>query len=89
MSVDVKDAARLNDIVKAREAIASFIAGQTEEEYGRNLLLRSAVERQVEIIGEATRAIFSIIQSGACRNSVGKDQRNAQYSGARLWHDQE
>ena len=57
MSVDIKDAARLNDIIKAGDAIAAFINGQTEEDYNRSLLLRSAVERQVEIVGEAARAL--------------------------------
>jgi len=57
MPVDIKDAARLNDIINAGDAIASFISGRSEQEYDRDLLLRSAVERQVEIVGEATRAI--------------------------------
>src|SRR5437016_617142 len=57
MPIDIKDAARLNDIVKAAAAIAAFIQGRTEDQYDDDLMLRSAVERQVEIIGEATRAI--------------------------------
>lgn len=57
MSVDIQDAARIHDIIQAARAIASFIDGQTEDDYRKSLLLRSAVERQLEIIGEATRKI--------------------------------
>jgi uncharacterized protein with HEPN domain len=63
MSVDIKDASRLNDIVKAAEAVAGFIEGCTEADYNGNLLLRSAVERQVEIIGEATRAVSETLRA--------------------------
>jgi uncharacterized protein with HEPN domain len=57
MPVDIKDAARLNDIVNAAEAISTFTLGRTENDYNHDLLLRSAVERQLEIIGEAARVI--------------------------------
>jgi uncharacterized protein with HEPN domain len=83
MPVDIKDAARLNDIVKAAEAIASFINGQTEADYNANLLLRSAVERQVEIVGEAARALSQTFRAahpeipwkkiGATRNILAHD----------------
>jgi uncharacterized protein with HEPN domain len=44
---------RLLDVVNACEAIAEFIAGKDFSAYEKNRLLRSAVERQFEIIGEA------------------------------------
>ncbi len=43
----------LFDIVRAADAIASFVEGRTLEHYETDLLLRSAVERQFEIVGEA------------------------------------
>ena len=46
---------RLLDALGACEAIASFTQGRAFEEYERSLLLRSAVERQLEIVGEALR----------------------------------
>ncbi|MCE9582020.1 MAG: DUF86 domain-containing protein [Planctomycetes bacterium] len=44
----------LSDIVKACEAVLEFIKGQNFRHYQASLLLRSAVERQLTIIGEAT-----------------------------------
>ena len=39
--------------LNACQAIESFMAGYTFSEYENNLMLRSATERQFEIIGEA------------------------------------
>ena len=48
----------LHDIVTAAAAIASFTAGRSLRDYQNDLMLRSAVERQFEILGEAmTRAL--------------------------------
>jgi uncharacterized protein with HEPN domain len=44
---------RLLDALNACQAIQSFIVDSTFAEYERNLMLRSAVERQFEIIGES------------------------------------
>jgi uncharacterized protein with HEPN domain len=43
----------LHDMLAAADAIGSFIDGRTFEEYASDLMLRSAVERQFEILGEA------------------------------------
>lgn len=44
---------RLLDALEACQAIQAFLAGRAFTDYERNLMLRSAVERQFEIIGEA------------------------------------
>lgn len=44
---------RLFDVVSACEAIAEFVAGKDFAAYEADRLLRSGVERQFEIIGEA------------------------------------
>jgi uncharacterized protein with HEPN domain len=43
----------LYDVKMAVDAIRTFCQGKTREAYSSDLLLRSAVERQYEIIGEA------------------------------------
>jgi uncharacterized protein with HEPN domain len=43
----------LLDALNACRAIQGFVTGRTWEEYEQNLMLRSAVERQFEIVGEA------------------------------------
>ena len=46
---------RLVDGLTACRVIAQFVAGRTFEDYEANLMLRSAVERQFEILGESLR----------------------------------
>ncbi len=41
------------DVRQAADNIAAFVGGKTEEQYSADALLHSAVERQLEIIGEA------------------------------------
>lgn len=45
--------AYLWDAREAIDAIMAFVQGRTREEFLQDLMLRSAVERQFEIIGEA------------------------------------
>jgi uncharacterized protein with HEPN domain len=54
----------------AREAVAhlrSFIEGKTWSDYASDLLLRSAVERQFEIIGEALNNLSKVDPDAATR----------------------
>lgn len=52
-----RDHAWLLDMLTAARVVQSFIVGRTLEEYLTDLMLRAAVERHVEIIGEAARGI--------------------------------
>lgn len=52
--------AYLWDAQQAALAIAEFVAGKTFDDYGRDRLLRSAVERQFEIIGEALNQLCGL-----------------------------
>jgi uncharacterized protein with HEPN domain len=52
--------AYLWDAREAAAAILEFVAGKTFEDYSNDRLLRSAVERQFEIIGEALNQLCKI-----------------------------
>jgi uncharacterized protein with HEPN domain len=52
-----RDAAWLLDMLAAARAFVDFVNGRTFQEYEQDLFFRSAVERQIEIIGEAARGI--------------------------------
>ena len=49
--------AHLHDILQAGRAIKEFISGKTFEAYASDELLRSAVERKFEVMGEAIHRI--------------------------------
>src|SRR5687768_627827 len=53
----LRDAAWLLDMLTAAQAVVSFVAGRTFQQYETDLMFRSAVERQIEIIGEAARGL--------------------------------
>lgn len=47
----------------AAQAVVDFVDGRTWADYQRDELLRSAVERKVEIIGEASRNLSKVFKS--------------------------
>ncbi len=49
--------AHLHDIAQASRAVKEFLSKRTFEEYSVDELLRSAVERKFEVIGEALNRI--------------------------------
>lgn len=57
MPRDVKDAARLWDMLDAARAAAEFTSGLTFAQYAADRKTRNAVERNLEIIGEAARNV--------------------------------
>ena len=59
----------LQDVLDACAAIQSFTQGRSLAEYGQNLMLRSAVERQFEIAGEALRRLIASDLAVAQRTS--------------------
>ena len=62
MSAQKDDRAHLWDMVTAAHAVVAFVKGRTLKDYVADLMLRSAVERQVEIIGEAARRVSKEFQ---------------------------
>ena len=61
------DAAHLWDMLDAAQAIREFVKGVTIERYRTNRMLRGAVERHLEIIGEAAGRV-----SAAFREAHGE-----------------
>jgi len=59
---------------EAREAadhVASFVAGRSLDDYRSDVMLRSAVERQFEIVGEALGQLCRLNPDGRVRSSDG------------------
>lgn len=59
MPPEREDAGWLWDMLEASRAVLDFVRGRTFDDNEGDLLLRSAVERQIEIIGEAARHVSS------------------------------
>ena len=57
MQDSARDAALLLDMLQAARTVLRFTQSRTREEYSNNDMLRAAVERAVEIVGEASRHI--------------------------------
>ena len=63
MSAPKDDRVYLWDMLAAARAVVAFIKNRTLADYEADLLLRSAVERQIEIIGEAARRVSKVFQN--------------------------
>lgn len=57
MPLDVKDAARLWDMLDAARAALEFVQGLRFDQFVKDRKTRNAVERNLEILGEAARGI--------------------------------
>lgn len=62
----------LYDVQQAATRIAEFTAGQQFEDYRSNAILRAAVERQFEIIGEALAQLARLDQELIARISESR-----------------
>ncbi len=56
------DRAYLWDMLDAAKAVQQFVAGRTFHDYVNDRMLRGAVERHLEIIGEAARKVSSMFR---------------------------
>ena len=93
MTTTARDHAALLDMVKAMEAIARFLVGRNEDDLCSDELFQSAVERQLEIMGEAANRLSADFQAAhreidwsgaiALRNVIIHKYDDIDY--ARLW----
>jgi len=67
MEVEVKK--YLYDIQQAAQRVTKFTAGKTFDDYEQDAMLRAAVERQFEIIGEALAQLAKLDQTIAAQIS--------------------
>ena len=56
------DASLLWDMLDAARKVRQFVAGKTFHDYSRDEVLQAAVERKLEIIGEAARSVSQPFQ---------------------------
>jgi len=49
--------APLRDILRSCELVATWVAGRSFEEFVADRMVRAAVEREIEIVSEASRRI--------------------------------
>ena len=59
--------AYLWDVREAADAIAGFMKGRSFHDYAQDLMFRSAVERQLAIVGEALSQLATVHQGVAAR----------------------
>ena len=77
-------AAYLRDVQQAAALIDEFVTGKTLADYQRDLMLRAAVERQFEIIGEALSQMARMDSgAGGAGHGVPEHHRVQEYS--RAW----
>ena len=55
MRPEDRDAAYLLDMLEAARKVVRYLTGKTRDDYFTDSLLRDAVERNVEIVGQAAR----------------------------------
>ena|SRR5450432_1972152 len=58
-----EDAAYLLDMLEAAEAIARYVRQKTQQQYMSDEILRDAIERRIEIVGEAARKVSDIFKA--------------------------
>jgi len=64
MPPERSDAASLVDMFQAAQTVCRFLAGKAWEDYERDEMLRHAVERNIEIVGEAARRLSPAYRNG-------------------------
>ena len=62
MPPDAADAAYIHDMLQAGEAVLRYLSGKSRAAFDSDEILRDAIERRIEIFGEAARRISAALQ---------------------------
>ena len=57
MQPETRDPAYLWDMLDAAKTVVTILSGKTKDDWDNDIVLRMAVERGIEIIGEAARRV--------------------------------
>lgn len=63
MRIEARDRALLDDLRAAAAEAVAFVAGMTEERFLKDRRTQKAVERELEIVGEAARGLSEAARS--------------------------
>jgi uncharacterized protein with HEPN domain len=86
MPSDKEDTSYFWDMLDAAKAIREFIRGRSYQDYLIDRMLRGAVERHLEIIGEAAGKVSKMFRD-AHPDTMAKDHRSTARPNPRLWRD--
>jgi uncharacterized protein with HEPN domain len=70
---DERDAAYLLDMLQAAEKVRRFVKDVKQDEFVADEVLRDAIERNIEIIGEAARKVSDAFKKQSSWNSLAQD----------------
>jgi uncharacterized protein with HEPN domain len=87
MQPNLEDMARLWDMLDAAKAATEFTKGKRFEDLMADRMLRNAVERNLEIIGEAAKCCFPCIPRQSSRYSVESHCRAEEGACSRIRRD--
>jgi uncharacterized protein with HEPN domain len=62
MPPEVRDAALLHDMLHSARLVLHYVAGRTRSDLDSDTAFADAVERRIEIIGEAARGVSELLR---------------------------
>lgn len=81
MRSEADDPAYLLDMLSAARDIQGFLRGVKRHAFLGDKKLQAAVERKIEIIGEAARLVTRPVQGNPPRDTMAADHRAAEHRG--------
>jgi uncharacterized protein with HEPN domain len=85
MLPDESDASYLWDMREAAHDCVEFVRDVTYDQFCANKMIYSAVERRLEILGEAAGRVSEAFQAKPSRNILERDQRHSRHPRSPVW----